>query len=238
MNDTHGQQGEGWIGFDLDGTLAKYDGWRGIDHIGEPVGPMVALIKKMHAEGMRVKILTARFSPRAVAELRLNPYLENHWCIESPDDMPWALKGQWTALEFIQDWCWKHLGFVPEVTHEKDHLMLDLYDDRCHQVEPNTGVVIADRCAELEKKLEQKEAKVRVVRIVERVDLRWTSGLLYLCLGLAIGWLLFIGLQCWLNANAVPQREQKLHDALCEYLEASKAAAVIDAAKGACGWTR
>ena len=34
MNDTHGETGKGWYGFDLDGTLAKYDGWKGIDHIG------------------------------------------------------------------------------------------------------------------------------------------------------------------------------------------------------------
>ena len=38
-NDTHGVEGKGWYGFDLDGTLAKYDGWKGIDHIGEPVKP-------------------------------------------------------------------------------------------------------------------------------------------------------------------------------------------------------
>jgi hypothetical protein len=29
----------GWIGVDLDGTLAHYDGWKGIDHIGEPIKP-------------------------------------------------------------------------------------------------------------------------------------------------------------------------------------------------------
>jgi hypothetical protein len=29
----------GWIGVDLDGTLAHYDGiWRGDEYIGEPVG--------------------------------------------------------------------------------------------------------------------------------------------------------------------------------------------------------
>lgn len=27
--DTHGAQGKGWYGFDLDGTLAVYDHWRG-----------------------------------------------------------------------------------------------------------------------------------------------------------------------------------------------------------------
>lgn len=26
MNDTHGVEGKGWYGFDLDGTLAKYVG--------------------------------------------------------------------------------------------------------------------------------------------------------------------------------------------------------------------
>lgn len=25
MNDTHGVEGKGWYGFDLDGTLAKYE---------------------------------------------------------------------------------------------------------------------------------------------------------------------------------------------------------------------
>lgn len=31
----------GWIGVDLDGTLAKYDQWRGVQHIGDPVPLMV-----------------------------------------------------------------------------------------------------------------------------------------------------------------------------------------------------
>ena len=146
MNDTHGEQGQGWIGFDLDGTLAKYDKWEGVDHIGEPIGPMVDLIKKLHADGKKVKILTARVAPRAEPETKPNPYLENHWCIENPDSMPWATKQtKWTALEFIQDWCYRWLKFVPEIVHQKDHLMLELYDDRCKQVEPNTGVIIEDR---------------------------------------------------------------------------------------------
>lgn len=34
MSDTHGVNGEGWIGFDLDGTLAKYDGWQGKGLLG------------------------------------------------------------------------------------------------------------------------------------------------------------------------------------------------------------
>jgi hypothetical protein len=59
------------------------------------------------------------------------------------------MKPTWTALEFIQDWCYIHLGFVPEITHEKDHLMLNLFDDRVVQVEPNTGRVLGRLPADL-----------------------------------------------------------------------------------------
>ena len=34
----------GWIGVDLDGTLAHYGGWIGPDHIGDPIAPMVERI--------------------------------------------------------------------------------------------------------------------------------------------------------------------------------------------------
>ena len=150
-NDTHGAVGVGWYGFDLDGTLAKYDGWKGIDHIGEPVASIVELMKKMVGSGLRVKILTARVSPRTKPEDRPNPYLENHWCISNPADMPWATKNRWTAREFIQEWCWRNLGFVPEITHQKDHLMLNLFDDRVTQVEPNTGRILGRLPPELDR---------------------------------------------------------------------------------------
>lgn len=79
MNDTHGVAGTGWYDFDLDGTLAIYDKWEGIDHIGEPVKPMVDLIKKMHGEGKTVKVLTARVSPRPNPETKPNPFAVVPW---------------------------------------------------------------------------------------------------------------------------------------------------------------
>jgi hypothetical protein len=51
---------EQWIGIDLDGTLAHYDGWKGADHIGEPIQKMVEFVKKLIADGNKVKIFTAR----------------------------------------------------------------------------------------------------------------------------------------------------------------------------------
>jgi len=54
--------GDPWIGVDLDGTLAYYDGWKGPDHIGEPIDAMVARVTVWISQGKRVKIFTARAS--------------------------------------------------------------------------------------------------------------------------------------------------------------------------------
>ena len=37
---------KGWIGVDLDGTLAMYDGWVGVSHIGEPVPAMLQRVRR------------------------------------------------------------------------------------------------------------------------------------------------------------------------------------------------
>lgn len=108
----------GWIGVDLDGTLAHYDTWRGASHIGAPIEPMRQRVLKFLAAGTEVRIFTARVSPVAVA-LNGNTLEE--------------------TVKPIQDWCKEHLGVVLPVTHEKDMGMFLLYDDRCKQVIPNTG---------------------------------------------------------------------------------------------------
>lgn len=52
----------GWIGVDLDETLARYDGWKGTEHIGDPILPMLERVKRWIGEGKKVKIFTARAS--------------------------------------------------------------------------------------------------------------------------------------------------------------------------------
>ena len=116
--DTHGSKEEEWIGFDLDGTLAKYDGWKGIEHIGEPVDTMVIIAKMLHRIGKKIKILTARVAPRDDGE------------------------GGDKAKKYVEAWCKKNLGFVPEITYEKDASMAALFDDRAVAVEQNTGKVL------------------------------------------------------------------------------------------------
>jgi hypothetical protein len=111
MPQTH----KGWIGVDLDGTLAHYDTFIAVTHVGEPIGPMVERVRRWLAEGHDVRILTARVALSRPA-------------------------GERAAATFvIGDWCEKHLGRRLDVTSEKDLSMIELWDDRCVAVEQNTG---------------------------------------------------------------------------------------------------
>jgi hypothetical protein len=107
----------GWIGVDLDGTLATYDKWRGIEHIGEPVPAMLDRVKNWLANGKDVRIFTARV------------------CLDGTED------GEITR-RVIQAWLIKHLGRTLPVTNVKDFGMVELWDDRCVTVEANTGRVL------------------------------------------------------------------------------------------------
>jgi hypothetical protein len=105
---------KGWIGVDLDGTLAHYDGWMGASHVGAPVPRMLARVKRWLEQGREVRIFTARVGPQPNGE-----------------DLE--------ARVAIDAWCLEHLGRTLEVTAIKDYGMLQLWDDRCVQVIPNTG---------------------------------------------------------------------------------------------------
>lgn len=102
----------GWIGFDLDGTLAHYEGWDG-GKIGKPIENTVKLIKDFISKDYNVKIFTARVS-------QCEPGVHRA----------------------IEDWCLEHIGVCLPITCSKDYNMVRLYDDRCVQVETNTGRII------------------------------------------------------------------------------------------------
>jgi len=98
-----------WIGVDLDGTLCESEAWKGFGHIGKPVPLMVKRVNIWLEMGYKVKIVTARAA--------------------HPD----------AAIPPIKAWLKKH-GFPDlEVTNSKDMDMIELWDDRCVQVIPNTG---------------------------------------------------------------------------------------------------
>lgn len=137
----------GWIGVDLDGTLAHYDEWRGVEHIGAPIEPMVARVKAWLAEGRDVRIFTARVAG--------NDHRE--------------------ALPHIQEWCWRHLGEVLLVTNAKDFGMVELWDDRCVQVESNTGRACLESMAARLEDAERFQAENRAMidELTQRLGDLW-----------------------------------------------------------------
>jgi hypothetical protein len=66
-----------WIGVDLDGTLAHYEGWVSSGHIGEPIPEMMDRVKEWIAWGYRVKIFTARCRIKE-QEAPIVAWLEKH----------------------------------------------------------------------------------------------------------------------------------------------------------------
>lgn len=114
-----GKNISGWIGVDLDGTLARYgDEPFSANHIGAPVPKMVERVKKWLAEGTPVRIVTAR----AVSNII-------DFSTGEPVDM----------ITPIEEWCEEHIGKVLPVTNQKDFGMIELWDDRAVRVEANTG---------------------------------------------------------------------------------------------------
>lgn len=102
----------GWIGCNLDGTLAEYHGWKGDEHIGPMVPLMKARVQRWLEEGREVRIFTARVS---VPEIRER------------------------VTGVIQDYL--EANGLPRltVTNIKDFRMTELWDDRAVQVRENTG---------------------------------------------------------------------------------------------------
>lgn len=125
---------KGWIGVDLDGTLAHYDGWRGLDHIGEPVPAMVERVKAWLEEGRDVRIFTARIAPRGEDSL-----VKSGVTLESIK----ARAGEYIeATVPIMAWCVKVFGRPLKLVYKKDMFMAELWDDRCVCVERNTGRIL------------------------------------------------------------------------------------------------
>jgi len=120
---------KGWIGVDLDGTLARYDGWVSAEHIGEPIPAMVNRVKAWLKAGKEVRIFTARVYPLPLALPGAPvPVPEGERATEA-----------FHALCAIGTWCDEHLGTRLPVTCIKDYGMIELWDDRAVQVKANTG---------------------------------------------------------------------------------------------------
>lgn len=129
----------GWYGYDLDGTLAVYDGWQGIEHIGAPIQAMVKHLKARLDDGDDCRIFTAR--------------------VYSDDG-----RDVGKVVEAIGAWCLEHVGRVLPVTNVKDFGMIMLYDDRCVQVVHNAGYTIESERDRWRDAAERREREIERLR--------------------------------------------------------------------------
>jgi DNA-directed RNA polymerase beta subunit len=101
---------QGWVGFDLDGTLAySEDGEFSKDKVGKPIEDMLELARGLVASGARIKIFTARAADK-----------EN--------------------LPAVEAWLEEHGLGGTEITNVKDPGMRTLFDDRAMRVAKNKGL--------------------------------------------------------------------------------------------------
>lgn len=136
------EPGVAWIGVDLDGTLASWSSGEmaeyGLTHIGPPVPEMAARVKAWLAQGIVVKVLTARVSGNAPPAVR----------------------------EAIEAWTEEHLGTRLEVTCSKDYNMLELWDDRAVQVVCNTGCPVG-RTEQQKHWTDTSAGRSRIAKVID-----------------------------------------------------------------------
>lgn len=120
---------KGWVGFDLDGTLATYTGWVGFSRIGQPVPEIVSLMVAYASQGYEVRVFTGRVAPDPDS---------NDIPVEDRRD----LIRQWLSTCVVP--------YLPEgypeikITHEKDKYLYMAYDDRVQGVVPSKGLLYTD----------------------------------------------------------------------------------------------
>jgi hypothetical protein len=124
------QGSDGWIGVDLDGTLAFYDGWTKWDEFGPPIPAMVERVKGWLHDGIEVRVFTARVS---IGEGVVSKCYKSGQCFTNRQ-----------MKDAISAWCQRHIGERLEVTCIKDMHMIELWDDRAVGVEANTGRTLVD----------------------------------------------------------------------------------------------
>lgn len=121
--------GKGYIGVDLDGTLAEWTEWCKWSQIGVPIPEMVERVQGWLAEGHEVVVFTARLHEPDLEEVCLTTgerYTSDMMC------------------SVIGDWTEEHVGTRLRATNIKHWKMFEFWDDRCVQVVTNTGLTLAE----------------------------------------------------------------------------------------------
>jgi len=95
------------IACDLDGTLAKYSGWKGHESIGDPIEKTIKKLKKEKEKGSKIIIHTARIREDDDKEFDIAKRVEiiSNWLTKNnvPHDEIWQDVGKPIADEYWDD---------------------------------------------------------------------------------------------------------------------------------------
>lgn len=119
-----------WIGVDLDGTLAHTVDWTKGCGVGDPIPEMVERVNEWLKDGKEVRIFTARVAVTGEYSDISNRYADESFKQEQ--------------IKMINEWCLKVFDCVLPITCQKDHRMIELWDDRVVQVVRDTGQTLED----------------------------------------------------------------------------------------------
>ena len=126
----------GWIGIELDGTLAYSDVYSPVamSEIGAPVTDMVAHVKDLLSQDVDVRIFTSRGSEM--------------------DKLQRAMSD-----EQIYTWCLTHLGVTLPVTNVMDHMCLHITGARFFRNIRNSGLILQEIFVSIGLELNRARAK-------------------------------------------------------------------------------
>lgn len=120
-NNTPDNSKTGWIGVDLDGTLARYDSKHGINIIGDIIDPIAFRIQQWLDEGIDVRIFTARAS-----KPDLIPPVQEWLLNNNLPALPVTNRKDFDLLQIWDDRVVQIENNSGEVLTPKEYIMLDI----------------------------------------------------------------------------------------------------------------
>ncbi len=145
-----GKDGKTTICVDLDGVLAKYDGWKGVEHIGDPIDGAREFLTQLRDLPAKVVIYTTR----------VNASMENG-------------RDKAALTQLVADWLDKHDLPYDEIAEDDGKPPADAYlDDRAITVQPQLdGDAFENAMRELREGGKLKYARRRIQSSPGQLDL-------------------------------------------------------------------
>jgi hypothetical protein len=95
-----------WVAVDIDGVIAQYNKWGGLDLIGDPIKGAKSFLSVL-SDRWNVWIHSTRLSPRYhpdVAPLRLKEIISDYLAVNDlPYDDVWCSRGKPMAIAYVDD---------------------------------------------------------------------------------------------------------------------------------------